>query len=68
MEEDKGCKLTHAMSDVDFNIYYTFDTDSEEVEITGIYLTGHHQDLIDVISDETKEDLENDILYEVEGL
>jgi len=66
--ESKNCKITHGPSDVDFNIYYNFDGTEESVEITGLYVYGHHQDLIDIVSDEVVEDLENDIIYEVEGL
>ena len=65
---NKNCRLTHALSDIYFNIFYDFDADNEEVEITGIYMVGNNQDLIDVISDEVMDDLENDIIYEVEGL
>lgn len=65
--QDKVCTITHQSSDVDFNIYYDFDPDAEDVQISGIYLIGSNVDLIDVVSDEVIEDLSNDILYEVEG-
>lgn len=65
--QDKNCQITHQSSDVDFNIYYDFDSYSEDVQIGGIYLIGNNVDLIDIVSDEVIEDLSNDILYEVEG-
>ena len=64
--ERKSCTLEHSYSSVEFKIYYDFD--GEDAEITGLYIAGHHQDLIDIISDEVKEELENDIISEVEGL
>ena len=50
--------ITHRESDVDFNVYYNYDTETNEADITGIYLIGSQVDLIGVIDDMVKEDLE----------
>ena len=66
-EQQKECKITHGESDIDFTVYYNFNGTEESVEITGLYVAGHHQDFVEVISDTVKQDLLNDIIYEVEG-
>jgi len=63
-----NCKLTHALSDAEFDVFYSIDVKEMEVDIVGLYLINHHQDLIDIISDEVMDELKNDIIYEVEGL
>lgn len=58
---EKNEQVTCLTSDADFNVYFDHDEEKNDVTITGIYLVGHNQDLIDVASDEIKEDLEQDI-------
>lgn len=68
------CYIETTIEDVDFKIYYGYQPGVEaiihrlpedceegqpaECELSGIYLNGSQVDLIDVISDEVKEDME----------
>jgi len=58
---EKHKEITCRTSDADFNVYFDYNEKENDVSITGIYLIGHNQDLIDVVSDEIKEDLEQDL-------
>lgn len=53
---------THHESDIDFNIYYNYDIGKNNIEITGLYLVHSQVDLIDVIGEEVKFDLESELL------
>lgn len=57
--EEKNVEVVHSETDTDFNVYY--NTGSGEVEITGLYLYGNQVDLVDIVSDEVKEDLQQEI-------
>lgn len=61
IEEGKVAEVTHRDSDIDFKVYYTLDTDSEEIDITGIYIYASQIDLIDVVNDFVLYDIEEEL-------
>ena len=50
--------------DVDFNVYY--EKVEDEIDITGIYLIDSQVDLIDIVSEEIRMDMEADIFNDEE--
>ena len=56
--ETHNITLTHPIFDIDFSLYYDWDEEMEVADITGIYALPSQVDLIDVIDDTVKEELE----------
>lgn len=61
IEKDKVAEVTHRDSDIDFKVYYTLDTDSEEIDITGIYIYASQIDLVEVVNDFVLYDIEEEL-------
>lgn len=65
MSEDRSIEITHQSSDIDFNIYYTYDEENKFIDITGIYLYGNQVDLVEVIDECIIDDIRIEIEYKV---